>query len=57
MSDSDRPGVSPADAPRTPAALHDWIARRLGVLVVRQPTVPGHAAPFDYICHAYFEGR
>ena len=57
MRDSDRPGVSPADAPRTPAALHDWIARRLGVVVVRQPTVPGHAAPFDYICHAYFEGR
>ncbi len=42
--------------PRTPDDLHLWIRTRLEVDVLRAPLVPGHAAPFDYVVHAFFEG-
>lgn len=52
----------PADAPpeflfpSTPEALHAWVRRVLGVSLARRPVVPGNAAPFDYVRHAFFEG-
>jgi hypothetical protein len=43
--------------PLTPDALHDWIRRKLGYTIARRPIIPGHQAPFDYLCHSFFEGR
>jgi hypothetical protein len=42
--------------PKTPAELHEWLKRALDVEVPRSPVVRGHAAPFDYLVQAYFEG-
>ncbi len=46
----------PADVPLTPDALHTWIATHLGVRIARSALIPQHAAPFDYLCHTFFEG-
>lgn len=46
-----------ANAPRTPDELHAWLVEHLSVMVVREPIDPGHSAPFDYLCHAFFEER
>ncbi|MDX2131855.1 MAG: hypothetical protein SFY69_07375 [Planctomycetota bacterium] len=40
--------------PRTPDALHAWIAGVLGVRVARRGIVGGHDAPFDYLAQAFF---
>jgi hypothetical protein len=36
-------------------SLHRWIGEHLGVAVPRSALLPGHAAPFDYLCHTFFE--
>lgn len=43
--------------PRTPDALHAWLREEVQVDVPREPVIAGNAAPFDYLVHAYFEGR
>ncbi len=43
--------------PQTPDELHDWLVRVLGVHIARTSLLPGHAAPFEYLCHVFFEGR
>ncbi len=45
---------TPPDAPN---ALHTFLRNTLGIRLARTPLVPGHQAPFDYLCHAFFEGR
>lgn len=44
------------DFPPTPDDLHRWVRRRLGLSVPRRAIVAGHAAPFDYLAHSFFEG-
>lgn len=41
--------------PRTPKHLHNWLHHALEITVPRAPRIPGHAAPFDYLTHAFFE--
>jgi Terminase RNaseH-like domain len=41
--------------PTTPDELHGWLRAVLGLFIPRRPLVAGHAAPFDYLCHAFFE--
>lgn len=41
--------------PTTPDELHAWIEQWLGVTVARQALIEGHAAPFEYIRHSFFE--
>ena len=53
-ADLDAPWLSPPD---NPDALHDWIVRTLDIHLARLPLLDHHAAPFDYICHAFFEGQ
>lgn len=48
--------VAPISPPANPDELHAWIIEHLGIQVLRMPLVPGHAAPFDYVVHAFFEG-
>ncbi|MFO0832427.1 MAG: hypothetical protein U0637_11390 [Phycisphaerales bacterium] len=43
--------------PATPDALHAWLRRHLALSIPRTPVLKGHAAPFDYLTHAFFEGR
>ena len=47
-------GIGPR--PRTPAELHAWLAKHLELVVPTSPLIDGHSAPFDYLCHAYFDG-
>lgn len=42
-------------APRTPDELHEWLKRHLDLVVPLSPLIVGHASPFDYLCHAFFE--
>ncbi|MFN7022167.1 MAG: hypothetical protein ACK4WH_12690 [Phycisphaerales bacterium] len=52
--------VPPGDhspAPPTPEALHGWIAEHLDIHIAQDSLIDGHAAPFDYLVHAFFEGR
>lgn len=37
--------------------LHDWLLEHLSIMVVREPMEQGHSAPFEYLCHAFFEDR
>ncbi len=39
----------------TPDQLHDFLRTELGLAIARTPAVPGHSAPFDYLCHTFFE--
>ncbi len=41
--------------PRTPAQLHAWLSVVLGIHVPLRGLDPGSDAPFDYLCHAFFE--
>ncbi len=43
--------------PGTPNQLHAWVRIVLGFDVPRIPIAEGSDAPFDYLCHAYFEDR
>jgi hypothetical protein len=59
--DSDSPFRTPREIlgkpPDTPDVLHAWLRTKLGFSISRRPLVAGHQAPFDYLCHAFFEGR
>jgi hypothetical protein len=46
-----------AAPPETADELHDWLTEHLSIMVVREPIVDGHSAPFAYLCHAFFEDR
>lgn len=41
--------------PRTSNQLHAWLRLALGVEAPRAAVVEGSSAPFDYLCHAFFE--
>lgn len=43
--------------PGTPDALHSFIKDELGFDIQRAAYIDGHRAPFDYLVHAFFEGR
>lgn len=45
------------DCPDSEDELHAWIFERLGIRVVREALIDGHSAPFEYLCHAFFEDR
>ncbi len=53
-----RPPTNPffTKIPANPDALHAWIAKYLNVRIARTPLIEGHAAPFDYLIHTFFEG-
>ncbi len=36
-------------------ALHDWLREHLSLTIPREPIIPGHSAPFEYVCHSFFE--
>ncbi|MBL9001012.1 MAG: hypothetical protein JNK25_07745 [Phycisphaerae bacterium] len=48
------PLVIPA-APATPDELHEFLRERLKITCPRSPMLEGHAAPFEYLCHSFFE--
>ncbi len=43
--------------PDTPDELHAWLADTLSITIPRAPIIDGNSAPFDYLCHAFFEDR
>ncbi len=45
-----------SDCPTTPETLHAWIQENLDLAIAQSAIIPGHAAPFDYLKHAFFEG-
>jgi len=51
------PTVDPLHPPVTREALWRWVRDVLGVEVARTPLLVGHAAPMDYLWHAFDEGR
>jgi len=36
-------------------ALHAWLRDELGLTIPREPIIEGHSAPFEYLCHSFFE--
>lgn len=48
---------NPVGAPADPDALHRFVRATLEVNIARTPLLPNSTAPFDYLCHAFFEGR
>ncbi|MFG0275083.1 MAG: hypothetical protein ACF8QF_08500 [Phycisphaerales bacterium] len=56
LTDAQR-GAIACVAPATPAQLHAWLRIVLGLAIPRRAVAPGSSAPFDYLCHAYFEDR
>ncbi|HEX8325155.1 MAG TPA: hypothetical protein VF595_14730 [Tepidisphaeraceae bacterium] len=47
--------MSVSDPCLTPDALHAWIVTHTGLHIPRKAVCPGHNAPFEYVCRAYFE--
>lgn len=43
--------------PKSPDELHLWLRENLEIHLPRTPVIDGHAAPFDYLTFAFFEGR
>lgn len=43
--------------PATADALHAWVRQHMGVVIARSALIGGHAPPFAYIVHSFFEGR
>lgn len=43
--------------PQTPAELAKWLREVLELEVPQASLIDGHSAPFDYLVHAFFEGR
>lgn len=41
--------------PQTPDELHEFIKEKYGVHIPRIAVTPGHDAPFDFICDAFFQ--
>lgn len=54
MEDSLGDGLS-LRAPATPDELHAFLTEYLDLTVPRTGLIVGHSAPFDYLCHAFFE--
>lgn len=49
--------LDPAHPPASPEALHHLLRTRMGIIVARAALLPYSLAPFDYLVHAFFEGR
>lgn len=47
----------PGERPTDPDSLHQWLTDHLELSIPRHAIIPGHAAPFDYLVHTFFEGR
>jgi len=47
---------APWPRPRTPAELHAWLRDELELIFPTSALLEGHAAPFDYLQHAFFDG-
>ncbi len=43
------------DTPRSPDQLHALLAQEFDLHVPTTPLIAGHASPFDYLVHAFFE--
>jgi len=43
------------DIPESPDELHAWLVEHLSITVPRTPIIKGSSAPFDYLCHTFFE--
>lgn len=43
--------------PHTLDELHEWIRTTLDVVIARRPLIPTHAAPFEYLAHAFFGAK
>lgn len=43
--------------PESPDELHAWLVETLSITIPRSPIIEGNSAPFDYLCHAFFETR
>lgn len=43
------------DCPGSPDDLHAFVREQLGFTVARTVATTGHDAPFDYLCHSFFE--
>lgn len=43
------------EMPAQPADLHLWLREQIGLVVPTVPLIAGHASPFDYLVHAFFE--
>jgi hypothetical protein len=48
-------GCDVGDMPRDRDGLHAWLKAVLSIEVPRAALIAGHASPFDYLCHAFFE--
>lgn len=46
----------PWRTPRTPGELRRWLAQHLSLTVPERGLIDGHASPFEYLVHAFFEG-
>ncbi len=55
LDEHDQPDVPPC--PNTPEELHKLLREKFELSIARSPIHPGHTAPFDYLVHAFFEGR
>lgn len=51
------PPEFPGPMPTTDDQLHAWVARWIGITVPREGVLDGHAGPFEYLAHAFFEDR
>ncbi|USN99694.1 MAG: hypothetical protein H6810_03275 [Phycisphaeraceae bacterium] len=49
--------VEGAERPGTAPALHAWLDEVLDLRIPTRALIAGHDAPFDYLCHAFFDGR
>ncbi len=52
-----RAGKVELSPPRTPAALHEWLRQAMKIELPTSGLIDGNTAPFDYVCHTFFEGR
>lgn len=42
--------------PRDASELRSWLKTVLGLEIPDRALIEGHSAPFDYLCHAFFDG-
>lgn len=48
--------IDRSSPPSNPDRLHEWIEQHLDVRIGKDALLDGHAAPFDYLVHTFFEG-